>query len=126
MSACQCKSGFFALRDCGEVGVGNCSQCQRAMCARHSAPDSGFTLCLDCQARSGQGRTSTERDDGYDDQWAHGYRHRYYSAGYTPIYTGHRSHGYYDQYDTRSFDQRHANAGELGDDDSTSAGFGDS
>ena len=118
---CQCKTGFFALRDCGEPVVGQCTECQRAMCARHSAPDSGLTKCLDCQGRSQQGVAN----DDYDDQWAHGYRHRYYAAGYTPIYTGHRSHTYYDQYDTRSFDQTQAGAGDLRDDDS-SAGFGDS
>jgi hypothetical protein len=123
MSGCECKTGFFALRDCGEPVVGRCGECQRAMCARHAAPDSGFTMCLDCQSRSQQ--NVNENHERYDDQWAHSYRHRYYTLGYTPLYTGHRSTTYYDQYDTRSFDQTQAGAADLHDDDS-SAGFGDS
>ena len=85
-------------------------------------------MCYDCAATQQPQQQQQEGEavePDYDDQWAHGYRHRYYSAGYTPIYTGHRSHAYYDQYDTRSFDQSQAAAGDLGDDDS-SAGFGDS
>ena len=122
MSGCQCKTGFFALRDCGEIVVGQCTECRRAMCARHSAPDSGLTMCLDCQARS---RQNLPDRDTYDDQWAHEYRHRYYTLGYTPIYTGHRSSTYYDQYDTRSFDNGRSARADFADEDS-SAGFGDS
>jgi hypothetical protein len=57
-------------------------------------------------------------------RWAYSYRHRYYSGGYSPVYTGHHYHHYYDDYDTRSFDKRE---GEVDDgSDNPSAGFGDS
>ena len=131
MSGCQCKSGFFALRDCGQPPVANCSACQRAMCHTHSAVESQFTQCRDCWARNQQQAAGADprlnRPDNagnYDDDWAYNYRHRYYAAGYSPVYTGRHYHTYYDQYDARSFQQR----GDDFDDgsDNARAGFGDS
>lgn len=120
MTGCQCKSGFFALRDCGEQAVTQCLTCQRMVCATHASLESNLTQCMDCHARANQGANRS----GYDDQWAYGYRHHYYSSGYAPLYYGsHHHHHYYDQYDTRSFDQ-----GKDGDyrDGDPQAGFGDS
>ena len=130
MSGCQCKSGFFALRDCGQPAVAACTVCQRAMCHTHSSVESQFTQCRDCWARNQQQaagadpRLQRRDDDGYDDGWAYNYRHRYYSAGYSPVYSGRHYHSYYDQYDARSFDKR----GDDFDDgsDAARAGFNDS
>ena len=52
MRGCECKSGFFSLRDCDGAPAGSCSSCSRTICTRHLSPASGFTLCLDCHARS--------------------------------------------------------------------------
>jgi len=121
MSQCQSKRGFFSLRDCSQPAIAQCATCQRAMCHEHSSVESKFTQCRDCWARAQQ----TDSGDGdYGDGWAYNYRHRYYSSGYSPIYTGHHYHHYYDDYDTRSFDKRE---GEIDDgSDNPSAGFGDS
>jgi hypothetical protein len=129
MSGCQCKSGFFALRDCDQQVAGRCTVCQRAMCCRHSSPDSDLTYCLDCWAKKQQNNPADNpaavgNDPAYNDQWAYSYRNRYYAAGYAPIYYGSHYNRYYDTYDTRSFDQA-----KTGDDDFTDdggAGFGDS
>jgi hypothetical protein len=121
MNPCLCKTGFFSLRDCSLPAIAQCASCQRAMCHEHSAVESQFTQCRDCWAR--QHQSSTGNGD-YGDGWAYNYRHRYYSGGYAPIYTGHHYHHYYDDYDTRSFDKRE---GESDDgSDNPSAGFGDS
>jgi hypothetical protein len=154
MSGCECKSGFFSLRDCDGAPAGACSECGRTVCTRHLSPASGFTQCLDCHARSAQApgeeqgrpekvsgfdeyqRTVAQgpgngqarpkgagEDPALDDEWTYGARHRFYTSGYSPVYTGsHRSH-YYDSYDTRSFDE--TDAGEA-DVDAGGAGFGDS
>ena len=136
MKDCQCKSGFFSLRDCGQPGLAVCSVCNRAMCHQHSAVESQFTQCRDCWARDnqqavggnaqravGSNARPVNRNDVYDDDWAYSYRNRYY-AGYAPIYTGSHYHRYYDQYDTRSFSTR---SGDFDDDsDAARAGFGDS
>jgi hypothetical protein len=119
MTGCQCKSGFFALRDCGQQAVTQCLSCQRMVCLEHAARESNLTQCMDCWARANQGGSRS----AYDDQWAYGYRHNYYSSGYAPLYYGSHHHHYYDQYDTRSFDQ--GNDGDFSDGDPR-AGFGDS
>lgn len=54
MSGCECKSGFFSLRDCDGAPAGSCSACGRTVCSRHLSPASGFSQCLDCHARSSQ------------------------------------------------------------------------
>lgn len=124
MNDCQCKSGFFALRDCGQPAVAQCATCSRAMCHTHAAVESRFTQCRDCWAKANQSADPAQRTGAYDDDWAQSYRSRYYAAGYAPIYTGTHYHHYYDQYDTRSFRQQ---AGEIEDgSDDARAGFGDS
>jgi len=124
---CQCKSGFFSLRDCGAPAVAQCSVCNRAMCHTHAAVETQFTQCRDCVARATQTdtqRSNRTRNDVYDDDWAYNYRHRYYSSGYAPVYTGTHYHRYYDSYDTRSLQAR---SGDYDDDsDNARAGFGDS
>ena len=154
MSGCECKGGFFTLRDCDGAPAGACSECGRTACARHLSPASGFTQCLDCHARASQqageeqahakepqsfaeyqrslaqqpgGRAEqgavAGEDAALDDEWTYGARHRFYTAGYAPLYTGsHRSH-YYDSYDTRSFDDEGVTEAET---DEGGAGFGDS
>ena len=131
MTGCECKSGFFSLRDCDEPPTGSCSACGRQVCARHLSPVSGFTQCLDCHARTSQqpeGSPATANAQGdapLDDEWTYGTRHRFYSSGYHPVYTGsHHSH-YYDSYDTRSFDEGGAGATEA-ESGEGGAGFGDS
>lgn len=131
MSGCDCKSGFFSLRDCDGAPVGSCSDCGRTVCARHLSMTGGFSRCLDCEARASQqpvdadGRpTAAVGDDAaLDDRWTYGYRHRYYSSGYHPIYAGSRDHRYYDDYDVRSFDEQETGEAEA---DGKAPGFGDS
>ena len=129
MSSCQCKNGFFSLRDCGQPADATCELCKRAMCRAHSTPESGFTQCRDCRARNQQqvandDPRTTNRNYDYDDGWAYNYRHRYYGAGYAPIYSGTHYHHYYDSYDTRSFDKRE---GDFDDgSDNARSGFSDS
>lgn len=122
MNRCQCKSGFFALRDCEWNALTQCAVCRRMICAQHTAKDSSPEQCLDCWGRSAQNAKTTTRDrsDSYDDDWAYGYRHHYYSAGYAPL-THHGRH--YDANDARSFT---AEERELSDGDDPRAGFGDS
>jgi hypothetical protein len=126
MSGCECKSGFFSLRDCDGAPAGACSECGRSACTRHLSPASGFTQCLDCHARAEQqpqeGQAATG-EEALDDEWTYGARHRYWTSGYSPVYTGSHHHRYYDSYDTRSFDETGAEAVE---EDRGSAGFGDS
>lgn len=126
MSGCECKGGFFTLRDCDGAPAGACSECGRTACARHLSPASGFTQCLDCHARAEQqpreGQNATG-EEAFDDEWTYGARHRFYTAGYAPLYTGsHHSH-YYDSYDTRSFEDEGVPEAES---DEGRAGFGDS
>ena len=49
MSGCECKSGFFALRDCTQPVAARCPVCRRAMCRQHAA-DVQLSVCLDCAA----------------------------------------------------------------------------
>lgn len=127
MSGCECKGGFFTLRDCDGAPAGACSECGRTACTRHLSPASGFTQCLDCHARAEQqpreGQNATG-EEALDDEWTYGTRHRFWASGYGPVYTGsHHSH-YYDSYDTRSFDDD--GSGGEGEADEGGAGFGDS
>lgn len=153
MSGCECKSGFFTLRDCDGAPAGACSACGRTACTRHLSPASGFTQCLDCHARASQrqgeeaqakapqsfaeyqrslaqppggrpGRVAGAGEDAaLDDEWTYGARHRFYSSGYHPVYTGSHYDRYYDSYDTRSFDDEGGGEAEA---DEGGAGFGDS
>jgi hypothetical protein len=99
-SQCQCKRGFFALRNCGQPASRQCITCQRFACADHLAPSKGYMECLDCAARAGEKKVA--EPDVYDDEWAYRYRHGYYRRGYAPIYWGHHDR-YYDSYDARPF-----------------------
>ncbi len=131
MTGCECKSGFFSLRDCDGAPAGACSECGRTACTRHLSPASGFTQCLDCHARAeqqpGEGqaraRGAVGEDAALDDEWTYGARHRFYSSGYHPVYTGSHYDRYYDSYDTRSFDETDTGETEA---DEPAAGFGDS
>lgn len=114
MSGCQCKTGFFALRDCTEPVVTQCAHCKRAICSRHRTSVQSGTVCLDCAAgmRQAQARKDTpaqrerrRQDAALDDTWVYGYRDQHYRSGYAPIYSGTRDSTYYDQYDQRAFDQ---------------------
>lgn len=129
MTGCQCKSGFFTLRDCDEPPVKNCDACGRMMCTRHTSPASGFTQCLDCWAKADQEqRTQTDEDtmtasdshETLDDEWTYGTRHAYYAAGYRPLYTGDDT---FDDYDVRSFDSVGVEDWDSGE---GGGGFGDS
>jgi hypothetical protein len=138
MMGCECKGGFFSLRDCDQPVASSCGTCGRGVCSRHLSPASGFTQCLDCWAQ-GHGEEGQQQvsDDGsvapvertvgedatLDDDWAFGYRHGFYRAGYAPIYAGTHSTRYYDTYDTRSFDDDYDS--DTGYDESD-GGFGDS
>ncbi len=126
MSGCECKGGFFTLRDCDGAPAGACSECGRTVCTRHLSPASGFTQCLDCHARAEQqpreGQAATG-EEALDDEWTYGARHRYWSSGYGPVYTGSHHSRYYDGYDTRSFD---TTADADVETDEGGAGFGDS
>ena len=127
MGSCMAKRGFFSLRDCGEMAVKQCALCGRPMCSAHLSPRSGFTNCLDCDARQSERDALGQPAD--DPNWAYRYRDRYYStSGYAPLYTGSRYDSYYDRYDTRSFDSNMASSGPAaGDwDDGVKAGPGDS
>ena len=133
MSGCECKSGFFSLRDCDGAPAGSCSACGRTVCTRHLSPASGFSQCLDCHARAAQQQEGQQAapgavpagDAALDDQWTYGARHRFYASGYAPIYAGSHYNRYYDSYDTRSFDETGAAESEVETDDG-GAGFGDS
>lgn len=128
MNRCQCKSGFFALRDCEWNAITQCAVCRRMVCAPHMAPDSVPQQCRDCWARRAQEPRDDQRQldqpTRYDDDWADSYRRRYYDDGYSPMVHSSRHHGYYDDHDARSFA---AEAREPDDDaDDPQAGFGDS
>jgi len=127
MTGCQCKSGFFTLRDCEEPPVKSCDGCGRMMCTRHTSPASGFTQCLDCFAKGRQEGseqddelTAQESDVALDDEWTYGTRAAFYSGGYRPIYAGRDT---FDDYDVRSFDDTGVDDWDSGD---GGGGFGDS
>jgi len=123
MTQCECKAGFFSLRDCENMALTQCVECARWICALHSAPEAVMSTCRDCQARRDQGTGTTGDRDTYDDGWAHSYRERYYGSGYTPMYSGSHHH-HYDNQDAQSFAPRD---GEMEDgSDDPQAGFGDS
>jgi hypothetical protein len=138
MSGCECKGGFFALRDCDQPPASSCSRCGRGICSRHLSTASGFTECLDCWAREHDEPAQQQpHDDGsmpaaqksvaeeapLDEDWAYGYRHRYYRSGYRPLYAGTAAGVYYSAYDTRSFSDDYDASGDF---DASDGGFGDS
>ena len=105
MSNCQCRRGFFTLRDCEQPATATCSKCGRAVCSHHfdrSPPGGG--LCVECagieeqegrlpplQVRSGGsfgGRAFYRRRDEF-----------YRSHAHRPVYWGTSVDPYYDRYD---------------------------
>lgn len=132
MTGCQCKSGFFTLRDCEDPPIKSCDGCGRMMCTRHTSPASGFTKCLDCWARGDEEKdeegdehddelTAEDSEVALDDEWTYGTRSAFYASGYRPIYSGDDQ---FDDYDARSFDD--AGAGDDWNADEGGGGFGDS
>ena len=132
MERCQAKTGFFSLRDCGEAAAKHCATCKRAMCSKHLSSGSGYTRCLDCDARTAEakGAKGTLPADRplTDPGFAYRYRTRYYgSSGYAPIYFGTLYDSYYDDYDMRSFDSDMASRGpDMAPEREGGAGSGDS
>lgn len=142
MAGCECKTGFFALRDCQEPVFNRCKACRRAMCRRHGAVADANGRCLDCAARDDDfdpdaginqrdsrnsrdsSRNASDDDTALDDRWVYAYRHQYYSRGYVPIYAGTHHSSYYDRYDARSFENIEVERDDF--DDDAGAGFGDS
>lgn len=148
MNRCKSKRGFFALRDCGEVASRPCGACGRLTCANHLSQSSGFSRCLDCEARIEAGApipgkaaaqqplaatpvakiaSKKPEDETYDRAWAYRYRHRYYStAAYAPVYWGSYYDSYYNDYDVRSFDRDVASHTRTESITEQGAGFADS
>jgi hypothetical protein len=100
---CEAQKGFLTLSHCENPAATACANCARSLCPAHLAPPT-FTMCYDCAATAGQSQQQqpSEREDEYDESWAHDYRSSYrndtgYVAGSTT---------YYDSQDTRSFDER--------------------
>jgi hypothetical protein len=115
MSRCQCRAGFFALRDCDAAAVAECAVCRRLLCALHIAPGSEPTSCRDCWA-SQQQEAESETQEDYDDGWVYAYRSRHYGSAL-------HARSEYDREDASSFVTED---GELEDDGDPQAGFGDS
>ncbi|HYS54727.1 MAG TPA: hypothetical protein VER58_13295 [Thermoanaerobaculia bacterium] len=137
MNTCKAKRGFFSLRDCGEPIVKQCALCGRPMCSRHLSPASGFTRCLDCDARQAekqvlgapqQPAATPSAVNVNDPAWPYRYRSSYWrSRSYSPIYFGSYYDPYYNDYDFRSFDSDMARRGpSTAPEKADTAGFGDS
>jgi hypothetical protein len=107
---CEGRKGFLTLSNCENPGVTACSNCGRTMCTAHLAPQSGFTMCLDCAAANPQ----NQQEGQYDDTWAAGYRRSYYDdTGYVPVQG-------FTRYDRSSFHSRTSN---LSEDEREGGGF---
>ena len=136
METCKAKRGFFSLRDCGEQAVKKCALCSRPMCSRHLSKESGFSRCLDCDARKAEQKvvgTQPPRPDVApgavnDPAWPYRYRSSYWrSSRYSPIYGGYYYDPYYNAYDYRSFDSDMARRGpSTAPEKAEKTGFGDS
>jgi hypothetical protein len=122
---CRAKRGFFSLRDCGDPADAQCVDCKRPMCSLHRSPSSGYTRCLDCEARKPVAE-AVVADDLSDPVWPYRYRRRYYhSHHYSPTYVGRYYDNYYNDYDYRTFDSDMRRDRSFSSDDS-GTGFGDS
>lgn len=130
MTGCQCRSGFFTLRDCDEPPIKSCTGCGRMICTRHTSPASGFMQCLDCWAKESQKKrededpeeeelTAEDAETPLDDEWTYGTRHAFYASGYRPV----SSRDSFDDYDAASFDDTGADDWDSGE---GGGGFGDS
>jgi hypothetical protein len=135
METCKAKRGFFSLRDCGEPASKKCALCSRSMCTQHLSPGSGYSRCLDCDARSAEkaavgapkGQKPPAEEPLTDPTWPYRYRSRYYrTSHYAPFYTGYYYDPYYNDYDLRSFDSRMASRGPAAAADHERTDFGDS
>ena len=99
---CVAAKGFLTQSDCGAPAARGCAHCGRPMCTVHLAPQTGFSMCLDCAATQ-QAPQEQGAPTEYDDTWARGYRSSYYGAtGYRPY----GATGSYDRQDSSSFDDR--------------------
>ena len=122
---CRAKRGFFSLRDCGDPTNMSCVDCKRPMCSLHMSPGSGYTRCLDCEARKPVAETAV--DDWSDPVTPYRYRRRYYrSHRYSPMYVGGYYDSYYNDYDYRTFDRDMRRDQSFAGDESSSTGLGDS
>lgn len=96
------------------------------MCFQHSVFNDTGLFCVECSARAEEADGEDDQtDEDYDDNWAYGYRHDYYSgSGYNPFYTGHHYNNYYDDYEVRAFDKKEGD--DLDDEEEGDQGFFDS
>lgn len=100
---CVAAKGFLTQSDCGAPAARACAHCGRPMCTVHLAPQTGFSMCLDCAATQQPPQEQGTPTD-YDGTWARGYRNTYYAAtGYRPYHGGRDS---YDRHDSSLFDDR--------------------
>ena len=126
MTNCAVKRGFFVLRDCDDPAANFCNTCSRPLCFQHSVFSDAGILCVECNAREREADGEEDQtEEDYDESWAYGYRHDYYSgSGYSPFYTGHHYNNYYDDYDVRAFDKKEGDS--LEDEEEGDQGFLDS
>jgi hypothetical protein len=124
MSNCQCRIGFFTLRDCDRPAVAQCHLCQRGICSQHlDAGAAGGPLCLECAALEEQaGRLpAAAATSGGSFGGRNFFRQRdtlYRQQGYRPVYWGTTTDVYYDRYDYQSFHHHHhVDRVDDGDDD---------
>ena len=108
MTSCACKRGIFALRACGNPAATACSSCSRPVCEEHLSQLRVVPTCVECVARSEEGKAVPEGPevDYTRPDYAYSYRERFYgTSGYRPLYTAAAYDSYYDSYDVRSFDE---------------------
>jgi hypothetical protein len=109
MSLCQCRIGFFTLRDCEHAATATCSKCSRGVCGQHrdrSVP--GTTLCLECAAIEEQaGRlppVAAKTGGSFGGRSFYRRRDDFYRVqGHRPVYWGTLFDPFYDRYDVCAF-----------------------
>ena len=113
MTKCQCREGFFTLRDCEQAATANCSKCGRAVCSRHfDRTPPGGGLCVECAGIEEQeGRLPPAKaTTGGSFGGRSFYRRRdefYRSHAHRPVYWGVVVDPYSDRYDVWSFHYHH-------------------
>ena len=45
---CEVKLGLFVLKDCGEIQHSSCTNCNKALCVRHTHKSEKGELCPEC------------------------------------------------------------------------------
>jgi hypothetical protein len=136
MSQCQCRIGFFTLRDCAHAATATCGKCGRGVCGQHLDHNvHGATICLECAAIEEQagrlppappktggsfgGRAFFRRRDDF-----------YRVQGHRPVYWGYAQDPFYDRYDYCSFHVHyhhdHAGVVDASDDNDIAASLMDS